>query len=236
MTPPPLHDYQRTAVDHLLRNPRAGLFLDMGLGKTAVALTALTPAHLPALVTAPKRVTEHVWPVEARLWRPDLRVDIAAGSPAQRETALTSGADVVVIGRDNLSGAVHHAHRFRSFVIDELSGFKSRTSKRWKAARSITDPRGGRRMPHVWGLTGTPSPNGLLDLWAELNLLDGGQRLGTTITSYRSRYFMPGRQLPSGIITEWVLRPGADKKIHALIEDICLSMGTDGHSRNLSPP
>lgn len=223
-----LHDYQHVAVDHLHRHPRAGLFLDMGLGKTAVALTALTLDHLPVLVTAPKRVAENVWESEAQLWRPDLRVAVAAGTPLQRESALLSGADIVVIGRDNLKWASELPRpQFNTFIVDEMSGFKARSSQRWKAARKII-ARNGHPIPYVWGLTGTPSPNGLLDLWSQMYLLDEGARLGRTLTAYRGRYFYAGRQLPTGIVTEWILRPGADKNIHRLLEDICLSMETEG--------
>lgn len=217
-----LHDYQEIAVDHLLRNPRAALFLDMGLGKTAVTLRALTPRHLPALVTAPKRVTEEVWAEEAGKWRPDLSIAIAAGDPRQRLAALKSEADITVISRDNLRDALQVGARFNTFVIDELSGFKTRNSVRWKTARKFTAP------VHVWGLTGTPSPNGLMDLWAQVYLLDTGQRLGRTLTEYQNRFFTPGRQLANGVITEWIIRPFAEEKIHALLADICLSMETEG--------
>ena len=195
------------------------------LGKTAITLTALTPDHLPALVTAPKRVTENVWAEENALWRPDLRIAIAAGTPANRARALRSGADVVVIGRDNLHDALAHTDRFTTFALDELSGFKSRASRRWKSARTFLRES---KVPYVWGLTGTPSPNGLLDLWAQMFLLDGGERLGRTLGAYRSHYFTPGRQLSNGVITEWILREGADVRIHALLEDICLSMTSEG--------
>lgn len=219
-----LHDYQKVAIAFLRERKRAALFLDMGLGKTAVTLRCLEPKHLPALVTAPKRVAENVWHVEAKLWRPDLKVVVAAGTPAQRKAALESGADVVVIGRDNLADAVPYAKKFRTFAIDELSGFKSRAALRWKAAKKIV-----RDMPYVWGLTGTPTTDGaLLDLWAQLYLIDNGETLGTTLGGYRDRYFTPGRQLPSGVVIEWNLRPGAQKRIHVLLERTCLSMTTDG--------
>lgn len=216
-----LHGYQEIAVEHLQRNPRAALFLDMGLGKTATTLRALTPQHLPALVTAPKRVAQEVWPVEAAKWRPDLKVVLAAGSKEKREAALASDADIVVIGRDNLRNATRFDGKFKTFVLDELSGFKNRSSVRWRAARRLAIS-----ADYVWGLTGTPSPNGLIDLWAQIYLLDQGNRLGPTLTAYRSRYFYPGRQLRSGVITEWLLKGGADKKIHEAIEDICLSMSS----------
>ena len=222
---PQLHDYQLTAAEHLRAHPRAALFLDMGLGKTATTLSALSPDHLPALVVAPKRVAESVWPAETKLWRPDLRCVVAAGGPTTRSTALLDRrADVLVIGRDNLKDLNPlNTARFRTIILDELSGFKTRGTQRWRFASKLCAGR-----PYVWGLTGTPAPNGLMDLWAQLYLIDDGERLSRSLTTFRSRYFTPGRQLASGVITEWHLRPGADEKIHGLISDICLSMGTEG--------
>lgn len=225
MTAPQLHPYQHQAVQYLRQRKRAGLFLDMGLGKTAISLTALQPESLPALVTAPKRVAENVWQAEAALWRPDLQVVVAKGTPAQRQAALTSGADVVVIGRDNLADAVPHAGSYRTFIMDELSSFKNRASQRWRAAKKIQAAPG---LTHVWGLTGTPMPNGYLDLWPQMYLLDAGARLGTTVGGYRNRYFVPNGQLPNGIVLKWDLRPGAAVRINNLLEDMCLSMATDG--------
>lgn len=224
---PPLRDYQRVAIAHLQANHHAGLMLDMGLGKTRTVLEALTPDRLPALVIAPRRVAKEVWPAESKLWTPHLRVVHVTGSPAQREALLQQPADVYVLGRDNLRAHVgkESVGRYRTLVIDELSGFKARSSVRWRAARKLLKDKGIR---YVWGLTGTPSPNGLLDLWAQLYLLDGGVRLGSTLGEYRRRYFTPGHQLPNGVITEWNLRPGAAARIHKLIDDICLSMTTDG--------
>lgn len=225
MTALQLHDYQEVCKAFIQPEGGRGLFLDMGLGKTATCLRALTPEMLPALVCAPKRVAEEVWPEEVPKWRPDLTVAVAKGGPAARQRALDSGADVVVIGRDNLAQAVPVAGKFKTFIIDELSGFKSRASQRWKQARKIT------RLPNVtrvWGLTGTPSPNGLMDMWAQMYLLDNGASLGKTIGGYRERYFVAGRQLPTGVVTEWNLRPGADKRIHKLMETTAISMATEG--------
>lgn len=225
MTGLKLHDYQEVAREHLRANPRAGLFLDMGLGKTATCLMTLGREHLPVLVVAPKRVAEEVWPVEVPKWRPDLSVALAAGTPAKRRKALQSGADIIVIGRDNIADAVPMARTWRTIILDELSSYKTKASARWRAANKIIR---ASNAPYVWGLTGTPSPNGLLDLWAQVHLLDGGERLGRNLSGFRSRYFTPGRQLPTGVITSWDIRPEADAKIHQLIDDICLAMETDG--------
>lgn len=210
-----LHAYQELAVDHLHQHPHAGLFMEMGLGKTATVLSALEPEHLPALVIAPKRVAEMVWPEERQLWRPDLGMALAVGSPPARRKALESMCDVVVIGRDNIADVPEG--RFRTIVLDELSSFKSHASNRFKIARRLTKAPG-----YVWGLTGTPSPNGYLDLWSELFLLDRGARLGTGVTHYRSRYFVED-QYVKGHAVSWKLRPGARERIDALISDICLS-------------
>lgn len=222
-----LHDYQELARDYILDRNRAGLFLDMGLGKTAVVLSALEERHLPALVVAPKRVAENVWEAERDLWRPGLTMAVAAGDKAARGKALASDADVVVLGRDNLRDvdSLRRRHPFRTLVLDELSSFKNRASQRWKAARRLASKS---TTEHVWGLTGTPSPNGYLDLWAQVYLLDFGERLGKNLTTYRSRYFFPGRQLPNGTIIEWILREGADDKIKAKLADLCLAMESDG--------
>lgn len=221
-----LRDYQHVAVDFIRNRKRAGLFLDMGLGKTAISLTALETRHLPALVVGPKRVAEEVWPTEAEKFRPELSVALAAGPPAKRQAALESSADIVVISRDNLADAVPFADRFKTFIIDELSSFKNRSSQRWKNAKKITRARG---MENVWGLTGTPAPNGLLDLWPQMYLLDGGEALGTTLGGYKERYFTAGRVLPNtNIVTEWIPKPGAAARINRLLETTCLSMSTEG--------
>lgn len=217
-----LHDYQRLGVRFLQNNPRAGLFLDMGLGKTACVLSALTPEHLPVLVVAPKRVAEETWPTEHAIWRPDLSLALAAGKPADRRAALESGAGIIVLGRDNLKDIPPYRHNFNTLVVDELSGFKSK-GMRWKMGSGVAN-----RTTHVWGLTGTPMPNGYLDLFYQILLLDAGKRLGTSVTAYRNKFFYPGNRLPNGIVTEWILRDGADIEIKNLIEDLCLYMESDG--------
>lgn len=224
MTDLELHDYQLVARDFLRERDKAGLFLDMGLGKTACSLTALEERHLPVLVIAPKRVAENVWSKETALWRPDLTVAVAAGSPAERAESLASKADIVTLGIDNIKDVakIKRDTPFRTIILDELSRFKGR-GVWWKEARKIVAG-----VDHVWGLTGTPAPNGLLDLWPQIYLLDGGQRLGKNITTYRSRYFYPGRSLPNGVIYEWHLKPESEANIHGLVEDLCLSMETEG--------
>ena len=223
---PTLHDYQRVAVEHLQAHDRAALWLDMGLGKTASVLSALEPRHLPALVVAPKRVAEHVWPAEQSKWRPDLKLRVAAGTKTQRldALALPTARDITVIGRDNLGDAV--SARWRTLIIDEASSVKNRSTQRWRHAMRIA-----KTAEYVWELTGTPSPNGLLDLWPQIALLDKGERLGKTLGGYRERYFVPSRWA-YGKVVGYDIRPGAEKRIHALLADICLSM----ESRLKLPP
>lgn len=188
----------------------------MGLGKTATTLMALRPEHLPVLVVAPKRVAEHVWPSERDLWRPDLSIALAIGEPSQRKAALAAGAELTVISRDNLKDV---RPIYRTVVLDELSSYKSRASVRWKLARKITA-----KADYVWGLTGTPAPNGYLDLWPQIFLLDRGERLGTSVVGYRNRWFQAHGQLQNGTLIDWRPREGAEEKIRSLIEDICLYM------------
>lgn len=215
-----LHDYQQQAVKHLHENNRAALWLDMGLGKTAIVLSALEPHHPPALVVAPKRVAEHVWPAERDRWRPDLHIRVAAGAAAHRRSVLAQAKhgtiDITVIGRDNLADAV--GGPWRTIILDESSSFKNRSTKRWRAAAKLA-----KAATYVWEMTGTPSPNGLLDLWAQVALLDQGERLGKTLGAYRSRYFTESKWI-NGHVVDWTIRPGAAERIHALLGDICLSM------------
>lgn len=217
-----LHPYQRDAVAHLHAHPRAALFLVPGLGKTAISLSALTEAHLPALVIAPKRVIEETWPTEIGTWRPDLTYTLVRGNSEQRKRALTEDTDIHLVTRDTFGTdlpASKSVPRYKTVILDELSGFKSRSSQRWKAANRIT-----KHIPYVWGLTGTPTPNSLLDLWPQVFLLDRGARLGRTLTAYRTQFFAPGRRLPNGIIAHWTLRPRAQEIIESRVADICLSV------------
>lgn len=219
---PRLHGYQLRAVQHLWENPRAALFMEMGLGKSFTVLAALTREHLPALVVGPKRVAEQVWPAETDKWRPDLTVEVATGTAVDRREALMRDADITTIGVDNLKDV--RPRKYRTVVLDESSLFKNRATQRFKLARALT-----RDTPHVWELTGTPSPNSYLDLWAQVFLLDRGERLERGITHYRSRYFRPGPQLPNGVVTRWDLQDGAAERIEARISDICLSMRSEDY-------
>lgn len=217
---PALLPHQRHARAFLRSHARAGLFLDMGLGKTATVLSALEPRHLPALVVAPKRVAEETWPEELGKFRPDLTYALAAGRPAERRAAFAPelGADLVFVSRDNLA-SVPLRYPFKCVIIDELSSFKNTNSQRFRLMRKIVKNR-----DYVWGLTGTPTPNSLLELWPQMFLLDGGESLGKSVVAYRERWFTPADRLPSGVITSWDLRPGAERTIYDLIKPSVLSM------------
>lgn len=223
-----LRDYQLEAVD-FLHSSEGGkaLFLDMGLGKTATCLTALTADHLPALVIAPKRVAEHVWKTERDLWAPHLSITVVAGDRAKREKALEVDADLTIISRDNQRDAVRKAMTgyFKTVIIDELSGYKNRSTKRWRDACSLV-----MKSKNVWGLTGTPTPKSLIDLWAQIYLLDRGEHLGRTLGGYRKKYFYAANTLPTGVVAKWELRNGkaTEKEIYEAIAPITLSQGTEG--------
>lgn len=219
MTDLTLHDYQQRAVKHL-HNGGRGLFLDMGLGKTAVVLSALQPEHLPALVVAPQRVAKEVWPVEQKKWRPDLSLAAAIGNPRWRKEKRDIEADITVMTRDTVSDLGDRQHPYKTVVLDELSGYKTKSTNRWKATRKVAD-----KASQVWGLTGTPTPNGYHDLWAQIYLLDKGKRLGPTLTAFRDRYFNAGRRAPNtNVVIEWILKPGAEDAINRALADLCISM------------
>ena len=223
-----LRDYQVEAMQ-FLRDGGGGkaLFLDMGLGKTATCLSALTEEHLPALIIAPKRVAEHVWETERDIWRPDLSITVVKGTKDKRMSLAGVRSDLTVISRDNQDDVRPRAMTggFKTVIIDELSGYKNRGTKRWKGAQDIVS-----RAKHVWGLTGTPTPKSLIDLWAQMYLLDNGESLGRTLSEYRRKYFYAAGQLPSGIVTKWLPRAGAktETDIYDAIADRVLVQGTEG--------
>lgn len=225
------HTYQSRAIEHIIGHRYCCLFLDMGLGKTVCTLTAidllLSDIDITrVLVIAPKRVAESVWATEAEKWDHTryMAVSVVTGSRAQRIAALEAQAHVYVISRDNVQWLVEYQQSLKSWpfdmvVLDELSSFKNPSAKRFKALRRVRP-----YIRRVVGLTGTPSPNGLIDLWAQLYLVDMGQRLGQYVTKFRERYFKP--QGGSGhIVYKWALKNerSADEIAEA-IADICLSM------------
>lgn len=225
-----LHDYQRTTVDFIIEHPYCGVFLDLGLGKTVSTLTAINALMFDyidiksVLVIAPKRVAESVWQEEAQKWGHlrHLTFSKIIGTAKQREDALRAKADIYIISRDNIVWLqkLLEGKRppFDTIVIDELSSFKSHQAKRFKALRAIRP-----YVKRLIGLTGTPAPNSLIDLWPQIYLLDRGVRLGKTITQYRTTYFRPGRT-NGHVVYNYVLQPEADKLIYDKIGDICISM------------
>lgn len=228
------HPYQRYCIERILSDPAVGLFLDMGLGKTVITLTAINELKYgrfqvqKVLVVAPKKVAEATWGKEAEKWDhlKLLRIVPVLGSEQKRIRTLNAPADIYVTNRENVPWLVEHyrnAWPFDMVVIDELTSFKSHKAKRFK---SLTWVRGGIR--RMVGLTGTPAPNGLLDLWAQVYLLDEGARLGKRITGYRERYFDPDRRDRDHVFS-YAPKPGADEAIRALIGDICVSMSAEDY-------
>lgn len=221
------YEYQQTAMQWILDNPRCGLFLDMGLGKTVSTLTAIQQLIddceiTRTLVVAPKKVAETTWTTEAEKWEhlKALKVVKVMGTEKQRKMALATKADVYVIGRDSfvwLVGIFGGMLPFDVLVIDELTSFKSSKSNRFKAMRMATST-----VKRVIGLTGTPAPNGLIDLWAQMYCIDMGERLGRSVTKYRETYFETHKW--NNIVVRCDVKKGCDEIIRKKIADICLSM------------
>lgn len=230
------HEYQQRAIRQVIEQSHIGLFLDMGLGKTVITLTAVYELMYDyfsirkVLVIAPKRVAEDTWSREHEKWDhlKDLRISKVIGSPKEREQALLQDADVYVIGRDNIAWLAEKlgpmfAAVFDMVVIDELSSFKNPQAKRFRALRKYIG-----NVSRVVGLTGTPSPNGMMDLWAEIFLLDRGYRLGRTLSSYREAFFYPGAA-NGHVVYKWNLRKGADLEIQERLKDLCVSMSASDY-------
>ena len=222
-----LHEYQKYGVDFIINNPISALMLECGLGKTITTLTAVSDLMYDyfeiskVLIIAPLRVGLSVWKQECDKWEQlkYLRCSIAVGSVSERQKAMQSDADVYIINRENVEWLVkNYPFDFDMVVIDELSSFKSHQSKRFRALRKVR-PKVGR----IVGLTGTPVPNGLMDLWAEINLLDMGERLGRYITRYRDEYFKPDKR-NGAIVYSYKPLPDAEERIYGKISDICVSM------------
>ena len=223
------HPYQEFCVQAILDKPAVGLFLDMGLGKTAITLTAINElrygrfAIRRCLVIAPKKVAEATWQREAAKWDNlrHLRFATVLGSTRQRIKALLSPADIWIINRENVTWLVDYYQNtwpFDLVVIDESSSFKSHSAKRFKSLASIKP-----HIKRIVELTGTPSPNGLMDLWSQIYLLDGGARLGKYYTHFRNRYFDPGRR-GRDVIYQYDPKEGAADAVLSKISDICISM------------
>ena len=228
------HDYQQYATEYIKAHPVAAVLLDMGLGKTAISLTALLDLLFDSfeahriLVIAPLRVARDTWPAEIEKWDHlnMLTYSVAVGSEKDRKAALMRDADIYIINRENVQWLVEQSgipFTFDTVIVDELSSFKNHQSKRFKALMKVRP-----RIKRIVGLTGTPSANGLMDLWAEFKVLDMGQRLGRFIGMYRNNYFRPDKR-NGQIIYSYKLLPGADKAIYKQISDITISMKATDH-------
>lgn len=231
-----LHNYQKACVEHIIAHPFCGVFLDMGLGKTVSTLTAINYLMNDyceinsVLVIAPKRVAESVWQEEAEKWAHlrHLRFSKIIGTQKQRIAAvMETKADVYIISRDNVAWlcALYGGGKlpFDMVVVDELSSFKSYKSVRFKALRGARP-----YLKRLVGLTGTPAPNGLIDLWPQIYLMDRGDRLEKTISRYREKYFRPG-QTNGHVVYSYNLMSDSEQLIHKRIEDICISMKADDY-------
>lgn len=225
-----MHDYQNRGVDHIIKIPKSALFLEMGLGKTVTTLTAIEELMHnyfdvgKTLIIAPLRVANTVWHNEAKKWEhtKNLKFSIVTGSLKERLVALQRKADVYVINRENIQWLVEHLGKkwcFDFVVIDESSSFKSHSSQRFKALKKV--------LPYINRtvlLTGTPASNGYMDLWSQFYLLDGGYRLGRTISFFRNRYFSS-----DFMGYKYTLREGGVKDIQDKVQDLVLSMQSDDY-------
>ena len=224
------YPYQEAAIQWILDRPASGLFLSMGMGKTPITLTAIEELIYNrleverVLVIAPLRVAQDTWVKEAAKWDHlnHLRIARMTGTRRERIAALESEADVYVINRENVVWLTEylgaHYWPFDMVVIDELSSFKSPSARRFRALRRKLGS-----IRRIVGLTGTPAPNGLIDLWSQVYLLDRGERLGRTLTSYRNTYFRPDR-MNGHLVYSYRLLGGAEEAIHNKLSDLCMSL------------
>ena len=223
------HFYQTYVKEFILSHKEAAIFLDCGLGKTVVTLTALEELLHDffeigkVLVIAPLRVARDTWPSEIAKWEhtKNIRASVVMGSAKERTAALLKPAEVYIINRENVKWLIEESNMpmdFDMIVIDELSSFKSYQAKRFRALMKLRPS-----VKRIVGLTGTPSANGLMDLWAEFRLLDMGKRLGRFISHYRDAYFLPDKRNQQ-MVFSYKLREGAEDAIYRRIEDITVSM------------
>lgn len=229
------HSYQRYAIERILQDNSLGLFLDMGLGKTVITLTAINDlkfnrwAVSRCLVVAPKKVAEATWSHEAEKWDHlrHLKIVPVLGSLKKRVQALHTPGDIWVINRENIPWLVEYFRNnwpFDMVVLDESSSFKNPQSKRFKAMKLVMS-----RIARLVLLTGTPAPNGLEDLWAQIYLLDAGERLGRTISSYREAFFTQDYARPGQMYRTYTPQQDAESRIQAAISDICVSMKSEDY-------
>lgn len=230
-----LHKYQISSIEHIVTNAYCGLFLDMGLGKTVSTLTAINQLMFDSfevknvLIIAPKRVARDTWLDEVKAWAhvKHLKLSVCIGTDSQRKAALQAKADIYTINRENvvwLTNLYGSKCPFDMIVVDESSSFKSPSAQRFKALKKWTG-----QVKRVVILTGTPAPNGYEDLWAQMFLLDGGERLGKFVTHFRDRFFTIDPSTAYSTYPKRVLKEGAKEQIHDLISDICISMKAEDY-------
>ena len=228
------HDYQKYAIDYIEAHPVAAVLLDMGLGKTVISLTAVFDLLFDSflvhrvLVIAPLRVARDTWPAEIQKWKhlSGLTYAVAVGTARERKAALLQSSDVTIVNRENLGWLIDSSgvpFDYDMVIVDELSSFKNHRSKRFKALMKVRPS-----IKRIVGLTGTPSSNGLMDLWAEFQLLDQGKRLGRFISQYRLNYFVPDKR-NGEIVYSYKPLPGAEDAIYQRISDITISMKSTDH-------
>src|SRR5690554_140746 len=231
------HDYQVYTINQIRRKSKIALILDMGLGKTVCTLTALNDLMYDSfevnkvLVIAPLRVADMTWPDEIAKWDhlKNLRISKIIGTATQRLEAIERRADIYIINRENTKWLIDYYLEknkrwpFDTIVIDESSSFKNHQSKRFKALRKAA-----RVTKRIILLTGTPAPNSLMDLWAQVYLLDQGERLGTSITKYRNTYFNPDKR-NQVVVFSYKPKPGAERAIYKQISDIAVSLKAEDH-------
>lgn len=228
------HNYQSYAINYIETHPVAAVLLDMGLGKTVISLTAIADLLFDSfeahriLVVAPLRVARDTWPAEISKWQhlKHLTYAVAVGTVKERKAALMAGADITIINRENLGWLIDssgYEFDYDMVIIDELSSFKNHKSKRFQSLMKVRP-----KVKRIIGLTGTPSSNGLMDLWAEFKLLDFGERLGRFITHYRNNYFIPDKR-NGEIIYSYKPMPYAEDAIYRKISDITISMKSTDH-------
>lgn len=228
------HEYQKYAIEFIKKNPIAAILLDMGMGKTSIVLSALNDLMYDSfevtkvLIIAPLRVARNTWSDEIKKWDHlnGIRYSIAVGTATERLTALKADADIYIINRENVPWLIEDSglpFDYDMVVVDELSSFKNWQAKRFKALMKVRP-----KIRRIVGLTGTPSSNGLMDLFAEFKVLDMGERLGRFISQYRVNYFKPDR-MNGPIVYTYKLLPGAEERIYEKISDITISMKAEDY-------
>ena len=223
-----LHHYQNSALNVVLNKKKCALFLDMGLGKTTTTLTAIHDLYYNfaverILIIAPLKVANNVWHKEAQKWEhlQELDIAIATGSVNERLSAINSNKTITLINKENVPWLIEKCKwKWDMVVIDESSSFKSARAKRFRALKKVM-----KYIRSIVLLSGTPSPNGMMDLWSQMYLIDQGERLGRTITNYRQRFFVPEGYMGYN----YKLKPGAKEQIMELIKDVCVTMTAEDY-------